>query len=114
MSESNDIFAETLNPDELITDNNKKDSTTINKPVKYVRLPFSKIKQIMKMDPDCALVQQDAAFLVTKATEMFIEFLTKETYKQLMGNKRKTLTKRDVDATIEVIPQLCFLDGALE
>lgn len=41
-------------------------STT--KPVKYVKLPLSRIKQIMKMDPDVVIVQQDAIFLVTKAT----------------------------------------------
>lgn len=38
------------------------------KPVKYVKLPLSRIKQIMKMDPDVVIVQQDAIFLVTKAT----------------------------------------------
>ncbi|XP_030763866.1 DNA polymerase epsilon subunit 4 [Sitophilus oryzae] len=94
--------------------NNKKENTAVSKPVKYVKLPFAKIKHIMKMDPDCVIVQQDAVFLVTKATEMFIEFLTKETNKQLTGNKRKTIMKKDVDATVESIPQLCFLDGALE
>lgn len=88
MSESNEIFPDILNPDELKTDSeldtsniltessevldnnvtSKKDGASVNKPVKFIRLPFSKIKQIMKMDPDCALVQQDAAFLVAKAT----------------------------------------------
>lgn len=45
---------------------------------------------------------------------MFIEYLTKETNKQMAGNKRKTVMKRDVDVAIESSPQLCFLDGALE
>lgn len=45
---------------------------------------------------------------------MFIEYLAREANRQLANNKRKTVVRRDVDVTIESIPQLCFLDGALE
>lgn len=45
---------------------------------------------------------------------MFIEFLAKESGKQLATIKRKTLMKRDVDITIETCANLCFLDGALD
>ncbi|XP_050310702.1 DNA polymerase epsilon subunit 4 [Anthonomus grandis grandis] len=84
------------------------------KPVKHLKLQFARIKNMMKMDPDVELVQYDAVFLVAKATEMFIEYLAKETGKQLDVTKKKTITKHDVEVVIETLPQLCFLDGALE
>ena len=39
-----------------------------NEKPKFVRLPLTRIKHIMKMDPDCSLISQDALFLVTKST----------------------------------------------
>lgn len=39
-----------------------------NQKQRLIRLPLSRIKTIMKLDPDCALVSQDSAFLITKAT----------------------------------------------
>ncbi|XP_060530102.1 DNA polymerase epsilon subunit 4 [Cylas formicarius] len=89
-------------------------SASPNQKTKFVRLPLSRVRQMMKMDQDCAIVQADAIFLVTKATEMFIEFMSKEAAKQLTASKRKTIMKRDVDIAIENVPHLCFLDGALE
>lgn len=47
-------------------DNQTKESP--NQKHRFIRLPLSRIKTIMKVDPDCALVSQDSAFLVTKAT----------------------------------------------
>lgn len=35
---------------------------------KFVRLPLARVKNIMKMDPDCLLISQDALFLMTKST----------------------------------------------
>ncbi|KAL1494573.1 hypothetical protein ABEB36_010150 [Hypothenemus hampei] len=96
------------------SDPKKTSPETLNKPAKYVRLPQARIKQIMKLDPDVVMIQQEAILLVTKATELFIEFLTKESIKHLAGNKRKTIMRRDVDLAVESASQLCFLDGALE
>ncbi|XP_072379184.1 DNA polymerase epsilon subunit 4-like [Diabrotica undecimpunctata] len=81
---------------------------------RLLRLPLARIKNMMKLDPDCTIISQDSLFLITKATEMFIEFLAEEANKQLSHGKRKTVLKRDVDIVIENNPSLCFLDGALE
>lgn len=35
---------------------------------KLVKLPLSRIKSIIKMDPDVNLASQEAVFLITKAT----------------------------------------------
>lgn len=39
-----------------------------------LRLPISRIKKIMKADPDLNLASQDAVFIVTKATVGWVEF----------------------------------------
>ncbi|XP_018569466.1 DNA polymerase epsilon subunit 4 [Anoplophora glabripennis] len=95
-----------------VTSNKDKESPQKHK---FLRLPLARVKTIMKKDTDCALLSQDAVFLVTKATEMFIEYFASETGKQLaiMG-KRKTVMRKDVDTVIHSTPQLCFLDGALD
>lgn len=41
--------------------------TAADKP-KLFKLPLARVKHIMKMDPDCNLISQDALFLVTKST----------------------------------------------
>jgi len=38
------------------------------KPEKILRLPFSRVKHIMKIDPDVHLASQEAVFLITKST----------------------------------------------
>lgn len=45
---------------------------------------------------------------------MFLEFIAKESGKQMGSSKRKTVMRRDVDLAIENCGNLCFLDGALD
>lgn len=46
--------------------------------------------------------------------ELFLEYIGRESAKHTQTAKRKTVLKRDVDAAIDSVPHLCFLDGALE
>ncbi|GLV44451.1 DNA polymerase epsilon subunit 4 [Carabus blaptoides fortunei] len=81
---------------------------------KLTRFPLARIKTLMKMDPDLNLASQEAVFLVARATELFLKNLAKETYVYTTKAKRKTVQKRDLDAVIETIDTLCFLEGALD
>lgn len=81
---------------------------------RLVKLPLARVKHIMKMDADCSVISSDAVFLVTKATELFLEYLGQQSVKYTLGTKRKTMFKRDVEAAIDAIPNLCFLEGTLE
>merc|ERR1711974_467355 len=44
---------------------------------KDVLLPLAKVKTIMKSSPDVENIGQESLFLITKATELFIMYLTK-------------------------------------
>ncbi|XP_017779838.1 PREDICTED: DNA polymerase epsilon subunit 4 [Nicrophorus vespilloides] len=81
---------------------------------KLLKLPLARVKSIMKSDPDCQLISQDAIFLVTKASELFIELLAKETVNVTNQSKRKTVMKRDLEKVVETAANLCFLDGMLD
>ena len=78
------------------------------------RLPISKIKKIMKFDPEVTMANQDAVFLIAKATEMFIEGLVKHAGTCTARGKRKTVQKRDVEFAVDSVNNFAFLEGVLE
>lgn len=67
----------------------------------------------MKVDPDVTLIQNECAFLVAKATELFIESLAREAFVHTAQAKKKTVQKRDVDMAIANVDALVFLEGAM-
>lgn len=67
----------------------------------------------MKLDPDFGLAGAEAVFLVTKATELFIDSLAKESFVHTAQSKKKTVQKRDVEQAIESVDSLMFLEGTL-
>ncbi|KAG7157974.1 DNA polymerase epsilon subunit 4-like [Homarus americanus] len=79
-----------------------------------LRLPLARVKRIMKCDPDLNLASQDAVYLVARATELFVESLVQESYQYTVHSRKKTVSRRDVDNSIEAIEALAFLEGALE
>lgn len=83
-------------------------------PKKLLQLPLSRVKSIMKLDPENGKISQDSVFLVTKAAELFLQYLGREAAKYTVQSKRKTVQRRDINTVIDSVPQLCFLEGALE
>lgn len=83
-------------------------------PKKLIRLPLTRVKYIMKLDSENGKASKDSVFLITKATELFLEYLGRECVKYAVQSKRKTVQRRDINAVIDGVPQLCFLEGALE
>lgn len=51
---------------------------------KILRLPISRIKKIMKMDPDVGIASQEAVFLITKAT---VSSVPSSWYKRLFDER---------------------------
>ena len=78
---------------------------------KHVQLPLTRVRMMIKSDPDVSIVGQEALMVITKATEMFIAYVTRECYTQTLQAKRKTIQKRDLDACIPLRDELAFLEG---
>ena len=67
----------------------------------------------MKLDPDLHIASNEAVFCVTRATELFIASLARESYHCTTENKKKTIQRRDIDMAINTVESLDFLDGAM-
>ncbi|KAI4501116.1 hypothetical protein M0802_003919 [Mischocyttarus mexicanus] len=81
---------------------------------KLVQLPMGRVRNIIKMDPDVNFVTQEAVFLITKSTELFIDSLAKEAYKYTVQTRKKTLQKQDIENAINNVDALVFLEEMLE
>ena len=97
----------TIEADSVETAENEKSE-------RLTRLPMARIRTLIKADQDVSIASLESVFLITKATELFIETLAKEMHKVTQGQKRKTVYKKDMDSVIEVLDEYSFLEGALE
>ncbi|XP_054260362.1 DNA polymerase epsilon subunit 4 [Macrosteles quadrilineatus] len=95
-------------------DESHGDTNTEEKAERLTKLPMSRIKHIMKMDPEVSLASQDAVFLISKATELFIQTLAKEAQSFTAQSKKKTIQKKDVESAVASVESLVFLEGALD
>jgi len=67
-----------------------EDKTTGGQSTKFrtdVVLPQTKVKTIMKSSPEIDAIGVDSVFLITKATELFIDHLTTAAYSSCKGSK---------------------------
>jgi len=80
----------------------------------HTRLPPGKIRTIMRIDPDVQLTSQEAAFLMTKSTEMFIEYVAEMSYKKTVEGGRRVVTAADVKHATSQPDNLVFLEGVLD
>ncbi|KAL8177554.1 UNVERIFIED_CONTAM: hypothetical protein K2H54_012128 [Gekko kuhli] len=74
------------------------------------RLPLSRVKALVKADPDVTLASQEAVFILARATELFVETIAKDAYIYAQQGKRKTLQRKDLDNAIEAIDEFAFLE----
>ncbi|KAH0549200.1 DNA polymerase epsilon subunit 4 [Cotesia glomerata] len=81
---------------------------------KLLKLPVGRVKIIAKTDPEVNLINQEAMFLITKSTELFIDSIAKEAYKYTVQARKKTVQKKDLQQAIDNIDALAFLEGMLE
>ncbi|XP_077981673.1 DNA polymerase epsilon subunit 4-like [Glandiceps talaboti] len=104
----------TQEKEETITKETVVNSGESEKPCRLTRFPLTRVKHMMKMDPDVTLASQEAVYLITKATEMFVENLSKYSHNYTSQGKRKTIQRKDVDSSIQALDEFAFLEGALD
>eukprot|EP00326_Haptolina_ericina_P039743 CAMPEP_0181232816 /NCGR_PEP_ID=MMETSP1096-20121128/35967_1 /TAXON_ID=156174 ORGANISM="Chrysochromulina ericina, Strain CCMP281" /NCGR_SAMPLE_ID=MMETSP1096 /ASSEMBLY_ACC=CAM_ASM_000453 /LENGTH=209 /DNA_ID=CAMNT_0023327201 /DNA_START=6 /DNA_END=635 /DNA_ORIENTATION=+ len=69
-----------------------------------VQLPLARITKIIRLNNEIVKIGRDACFLVTKATEQFLERATWEAAKATTRAQRKTIFCRDVVASMSEHP----------
>eukprot|EP00116_Pleurobrachia_bachei_P019127 sb/3479389/ len=90
-----------INPIPASLDDKENAPPTVNKRVRLVsQLPVSKIKKIMRFDPETVMVKNDAVVTMAFATELFVKTLATAAARVAVRNKRKTIKKDDIDLCV--------------
>jgi DNA polymerase epsilon subunit 4 len=76
----------------------------------FTRLPISKIKNLMKMDPDIKLCQKNAYIVISKLTELFLQELSKNAHSVAKLSRRKTMNLEDIACAVKSIEKYSFID----
>lgn len=102
----------------LIT-NNMPYNTTAIPPRKEVtgqtQLPLTRVKKIIAVDPDITVCSNNAAFVITLATEMFIQHLASEAQNMAKAERkpRRNIQYKDVAAAVSHHDNLEFLEDVV-
>jgi histone H3/H4 len=78
--------------------------------VRDLTLPYRSIKRTMKLDPSVGIVQNDAAYLVTYATELFIKKLAKDSQELALKKGRSIIKYDDLAEARAKTKAFSFLD----
>ncbi|KAF9142568.1 hypothetical protein BG015_000750 [Linnemannia schmuckeri] len=88
------------------------------------QLPVARVKRIIKEDKDVQMVSNDAVFLISLATELFLESFTAKAFNLAKIEKRKTVSYKDLATAVtqhdsleflqDVIPKTMTLTAAIE
>ncbi|AWP21652.1 putative chromatin accessibility complex protein 1 [Scophthalmus maximus] len=80
---------------------------------KMISLPISRVRLIMKSSPDVSSINQDALFLTTKATELFVQHLAHSSFNNGPGKETNSLSYSDLANTAEETETFHFLTDIL-
>lgn len=108
-NKDNDINID--NNDNNIYDINNKEHTPPKKERKaLIRLPFAKIKNIIKMDKDIKQCLKNSYYIIGKMTELFLKTIAEDSEKYCRLSKRKTINIEDITKAIERDDKYAFID----
>ncbi|XP_018587350.1 chromatin accessibility complex protein 1 isoform X1 [Scleropages formosus] len=82
-------------------------------PGRSTSLPMSRVKLIMKSSPDVSHINQDALFLTTKATELFVQHLAQYSFRKGCGGESNALGYSDLAKAAEESEPFHFLTDIL-
>ncbi|KAK5117243.1 hypothetical protein LTR62_005860 [Meristemomyces frigidus] len=76
-----------------------------------VSLPLARVKKIINTDEDINTCSNNAAFVITAATEMFLQYLVEQSYNVVKSERkpRRNIQYRDVANAVARVENLEFL-----
>ncbi|KAI0109853.1 histone-fold-containing protein [Daldinia grandis] len=78
------------------------------------QLPLSRVKKIIAQDQDISICSNNAAFVITLATEMFIQHLAAESFTMAkLGKPRRNIQYKDLAASVSHHDNLEFLEDVI-
>ncbi|CAK7269177.1 hypothetical protein SEPCBS119000_003438 [Sporothrix epigloea] len=93
-------------------------STTVppqKEPTGQSQLPLSRVRKIVALDPDVAICSSNAAFVMTLATELFIQYLSSEAHNMVKLDRkpRRNVQYRDLANAVDRVDRLEFLQDTV-
>ncbi|KAL7271130.1 hypothetical protein RUND412_006137 [Rhizina undulata] len=78
-------------------------------------LPLARVKKIIRLDDEVTGCSNNAAFLVTVAAEMFVQYLAQQGLKMTYADRkqRKTMQYKDLASAVSRIDNLEFLSDVI-
>ncbi|KAK4166065.1 hypothetical protein QBC43DRAFT_314869 [Cladorrhinum sp. PSN259] len=79
------------------------------------QLPLTRVKKIIAQDADIQICSNNAAFVITLATEMFVQYLAEEAQKmtKLGGKPRRNIQYKDLANAVAHQDNLEFLEDVI-
>ncbi|KAM3074591.1 hypothetical protein ACMFMG_008021 [Clarireedia jacksonii] len=79
------------------------------------QLPLSRVKKIIGVDQDIHMCSNNAAFVITLATEMFIQYLAESGHNVVKSERkpRRNIQYRDLSSAVSHIDNLEFLSDVI-
>ncbi|KAL2164714.1 hypothetical protein VTH06DRAFT_9 [Thermothelomyces fergusii] len=79
------------------------------------QLPLTRVKKIIAVDPDITVCSNNAAFVITLATEMFVQYLTGEAQNmaKLERKPRRNIQYKDMANAVAHKDNLEFLEDVI-
>lgn len=81
---------------------------------KHCTLPLSRVKLIMKTDPNVKVLSSEATILAAIAAEKFLKFIIEETARITKSKKKKTIMKQHFDEALQGLEVTEFLEGMMD
>ncbi|KAK3113782.1 hypothetical protein LTR53_008589 [Teratosphaeriaceae sp. CCFEE 6253] len=80
-----------------------------------VALPLARVKKIINADDDVGNCSNNAAFVITAATEMFLQYLVEQSYNIVKSERkpRRNVQYRDVANAVARVENLEFLSDVV-
>ncbi|KAI1396230.1 hypothetical protein F4819DRAFT_504651 [Hypoxylon fuscum] len=84
-------------------------------PTGQTQLPLSRVKRIVAQDQDIGICSNNAAFVITLATEMFIQELSKQAFAVARADKkpRRNIQYKDLAGAVSHLDHLEFLEDVI-
>ncbi|RPD62485.1 histone-fold-containing protein [Lentinus tigrinus ALCF2SS1-7] len=76
-------------------------------------LPHARVQRILKADKDLIMVQREASFLISRATEEFIQRIAEAAQQVAERERRSTVQAKDLIASVRRADEFAFLEELL-
>ena len=68
-----------------------------------ITLPKARVKRVMKADDGVKNIRPESVIMIAKATELFVELLTEQAYRNAINDKRKGVCYKVSSAPVPTV-----------